>query len=462
VNGEAAIDADMGIWVIVGSIVRLAMRMGYHRDASNYGLTPYQGEMRRRIWATVRQMDIMYSFQLALPSMVRDSDCDNPLPRNIFDDEFRQDSKSLPPSRPPTESTPIAYMRAQAEITFEFGCIVDKIGSVTKQVSYDDILKHDARLRELKNEIPPHLRLRPMEECKHDPATLLMQRFQIDTLWHKTMVVLHRKYIGHPRQSSRYAHSRRACVNSSMELLRHQAKLSEESQPGGRLRSLAWMVNSLPKADYLLGAVVVCLDLNSDTITSTMASPPPEYDPDFWSASQRADMLRALENSLMLWKVDAETSMEAFKASNVLQIMLEKLRQTKYAPKDQPSSNRDVQQGPTTAEVFAQFDEQNLKPEHSAAMTLGMLSGGLTPNTAAFLNSIAPSPGGGRYSNVDMNMGDPSTGSTGTGMTPNYGMDISNPFGNLGNNVASPFSVFGNLGNEAMLDNPINLDWVGY
>ena len=95
VNGEYAVrwDAEVGIWVVVGMIVRLAMRMGYHRDPSNYpSLGPYQGEMRRRIWATVRQMDIMFSFQLALPGMIRKNDCDTALPRNMFEDEFGPDS----------------------------------------------------------------------------------------------------------------------------------------------------------------------------------------------------------------------------------------------------------------------------------------------------------------------------------------------------------------------------------
>jgi len=66
VQGEYASrwDAEVGIWIIAGIVVRLAMRMGYHRDPSNYpGITPYQAEMRRRVWAYVRQMDIMFSFQ---------------------------------------------------------------------------------------------------------------------------------------------------------------------------------------------------------------------------------------------------------------------------------------------------------------------------------------------------------------------------------------------------------------
>ncbi|TVY38920.1 Fusarisetin A cluster transcription factor [Lachnellula occidentalis] len=452
IHGEYASrwDAEVGIWVITGIIVRLSLRMGYHRDPSNYpNLSPFQGEMRRRIWAFIRQLDTMFSFQLALPSMIRNTDADTVLPRNIFEDEFGPESKILPPARPFTEPTPISYMIMKAQISFEFGSILEEINAVTgKAISYDEILKRDNRLRELKNEMPPHLRLRPLEECMHDPATLLMQRFNIDILWQKTMCVLHRKYIARARQNPRYAHSRRACVDASMEVLRHQAKLHRESQPGGRLRSMKWFITSLTKHDYLLAAMIVCLDLHYDQVSETMVDRPPNYDRYFWTPIQRAEMFKALESSYEIWKGTAESSMEAYKASSVLGIMLEKLRCSKGPAPD----------GPTTAEVFAQFDEENLKPEHSAAMTLGMMSGGLTPNSAALFNSMAQSPGGTKYGNMDMNMSDPSS-STGTGLTPNYQMDNTNPFAMM-NSVASPFSVFNNAGTgTGMMDVPANLDW---
>jgi hypothetical protein len=438
-------DAEVGIWVIVGMIVRLAMRMGYHRDPSKYpAITPYQGEMRRRIWSFVRQMDIMFSFQLALPSMIRTTDCDTSLPRNIFEDEFGPESKILPPPRPSTEPTPVSYMIAKAQICFEFGEILEELNAVNKSVSYEDILKRDNRLRDLKTNMAPHLRLRPIEECTHDPATLLMQRFSLDILWQKTMCVLHRKYIARARQNPRYAHSRRACVDSSMEILRHQAQLHRESQPGGRMRTMKWFISSLTKHDFLLGAMIVCLELHYDAVTEALPDRPPNHDMYFWTPSQKAEMLKALETSQQIWKESSDTSMEAYKAAGILGIILEKLNCTKA-------------KAPTTAEVFAQFDDDSLKPEHSAAMTLGMLSGGLSPNSAAIFNSMAQSPGGTRYANIDMSMGDSSAS---TGLTPNFSMDNSNPFGNL-NSVASPFSVFGNAGSgTAMMDVPANLDWV--
>ncbi|KAF7914428.1 uncharacterized protein EAF01_000834 [Botrytis porri] len=445
VHGEYASrwDAEVGLWVIIGMITRLSMRMGYHRDPSNFpGITVFHGEMRRRLWGFVRAMDTMFSFQLALPSLIRDSDCDTKLPRNIFEDEFGPDSKILPPARPNTEPTPVSYMLAKISIANELNCILEEIQSVNpKGISYDDVLARDNKLWELKRNLAPYLRLRPLEECMHDPATLLMNRFNVDILWQKTMCVLHRKYLARARQNSRYDHSRRACVNAAMEILRHQHKLHLESQPGGRLRSMRWAISTLTKHDYLLAGMIVCLDLHYETIC-----PPDKH---FWTKEQLADMLKAVETSQGIWSETVEESMESFKASKTLNIVLEKLKASR-----EPGANTSATPV-NTAEAFSQFDDENLKPEQSAAMTLGMLSGGLSPNSAAMFNSMGQSTG---YTNMDLNMSE-SGGIGGTGLTP-FSLDNSlNPFATM-NASASPFSIFGNTGNApGMMDLPANLDW---
>lgn len=434
-------EAEVGMWVIVGIIVRLSMRMGYHRDPGSFTtITPYQAEMRRRVWAFVRQMDTMFSFQLSLPGMIRNSDCDCALPRNIFEDEFGPDSKVLPPARPFTEPTPISYMIIKAQISFEFGSMLEEINTVQgAPMSYDEILKRDTRLREIRNNMPPHLRLRPLEECMHDPATLLMQRFNLDIFWQKTVCVLHRKHLMRARQNPRYAHSRRVCVEAALEVLHHQAKLYQESQPGGRMRAMKWFISSLTKHDYLLAAMIVCVDQHYDKLAESMVVRPSGHDLYFWTPDQRAEMLASLEKSQQIWQESADSNMEAYKASSILELLLKKFN----SPPELDAA----------AQAFPMFNEDSMKPEHSAAMTLGMLSGGLTPNSAAFL--AAQSPGGTRYPGMDTNMVE----SGGTGLTPAYQID--NPFASMGGGDAGFSSMFSGAGAGAgLMDMPANLDWV--
>lgn len=53
---------DTSIPMAFSMVVSLAMRMGYHRDASHYpNLTPFAGEMRRRLWCMIVQLDLLVS-----------------------------------------------------------------------------------------------------------------------------------------------------------------------------------------------------------------------------------------------------------------------------------------------------------------------------------------------------------------------------------------------------------------
>jgi hypothetical protein len=172
-------DADVSVWIMVGIIMRLAMRMGYHRDSKMFpNITPFQGEMRRRVWSVVRQADILFSFQVGMPSMLRTGDSDTEIPRNLYDEDFDQDSKELPPPRPNEEPTAMSYLIAKARLSFTFARVVEHTSAVTN-APHETAMEIDAELRRARELIPDHLRVRPMNECQHDPADLIASRFHV-------------------------------------------------------------------------------------------------------------------------------------------------------------------------------------------------------------------------------------------------------------------------------------------
>ncbi|KZL70176.1 fungal specific transcription factor domain-containing protein [Colletotrichum tofieldiae] len=429
-------DADLGIWLIVSLLIRVAFRMGYHRDAKWFPtITPFQAEMRRRTWALVRMADVFFSHQVGLPSMIYGHDCDTQMPNNIFDEEFGPNTKILPPSRPKTEPTPIAYMIAKSRLSTEMGDILQATNRVGRQLPYDEILRFDARLREINDEIPPHLKVSSLEGS-HDPVTLIIARFNINVLYNKIVCLLHKKYVPRARHNPRYAYSRRTAVDAALETLRHLITLDRESQPNGRLRSLRWFVNSIATKDFLLSAMLVALDLHFDRLAETSNDRRASGTSMFWTLEQRMEMTSSLERTKDIWAGLADGSIEAYKASKILEIMLQKIKS--------PIAEEEAFKG----DSFPSFDSSpEMEPEHNAAMTLGMLSGGMTPNTAAAIESSLQASnnfGGGMDFGVSLPM-------TGMGMTPNFQGD----FGV--NNAGSPFSMFTNF--EAGADFPANFDW---
>ncbi|KAI0125553.1 fungal-specific transcription factor domain-containing protein [Xylariales sp. AK1849] len=427
-------DADLGLWLITSLITRIAFRMGYHRDAEWFpSITPFKAEMRRRTWALIRMSDIMFSYQVSLPTMIYDHDTDTKLPHNIFDEEFGPDTKVLPHSRPITEPTPIAYMIGKTKLCIEFGNILQAVSRVGKQATYDEILCHDRKLREIVDELPPHLKMQPLEGS-HDPVTLIIARFNMNILYQKIMCMLHRKHLIRARQNSRYAHSRRSAVEASLETLAHLRTIHRECQPTGRLRTMKWFVQATSK-DTLLPTMLVVLDLHHDNLAAASGERQDSQTAYFWTPEQRAEMVSVLESVRDIWKSLAQESVEAYKAANILDIMLEKV---KHPTSDPPETD------PTKQEtLFGGFSSANLQPEHSAAMTLGMMSSGLTPNYQ--------SPGGTNYPPLD---------GMGTGLTPNFAAEAMPDM----NNAASPFSMFNTLGGIGSSDMALdqNFDWAAF
>lgn len=441
-------DSEAGIWILVGMIVRLALRMGYHRDPKYYpGISPFRGEIRRRVWTFVRLSDLLFSFQIGLPNMIRRGDSDTEVPRNLFDDEFDEDTKVLPPSRPSTEATPISFMIAKASLAFVFGKVIESLHSLSA-CTYDDIIALDQNLKEALAEFPPHLRLRPIEESMDDPAALVMQRFSLSILYHKGQCVLHRKFLARARENNRYAHSRRTCVDSSMDLLRHQATLHYESLPGRRLHDMKVFINSLTAHDFLLAAMIVCLDLwyGAESEGAGRSS----GDLYTWGLERRADMIHALEVSNEIWTETKDQSMESYKASEILTVILKKLKycgnQSSGHQPPSPFPFSGAAGGTGSPQAYGSQAEE--KPEHSAAMTLGMLSNGrMTPNSAAIFNGNYPSiPNG----NVGMSETQPPP------LTSVYSME---PSTNNAALAAMPFTFLGS-GNPIMEIPPTSVDWV--
>jgi hypothetical protein len=404
--------------------------------------------MRRRTWALVRMCDVVFSHQVSLPSMIHDSDCDTELPHNIFDEEFGPETRVLPASRPITEPTPMAYMIAKVKLCIEQGNILQSTNRVGRQVPYDEILRFDSRLRDIVRELPPHLKMVPLEGS-HDPVTLILARFNINILYHKIMCQLHRKYLPRARINPRYAHSRRSAIEGALETLQHLATLYRESGTSGRLRSIRWHVNSIATKDFMLPAMIVVLDLHYDNQANRSEERRNSEAAFFWTTEQRREMIECLETTRDIWSSLANTSMEAYKASKVLEIMLVKIKSPAGAAAGDGLVDGVDEARP--ADVFAGFNAAEMRLEHTAAMTLGLLSGSMSPDQGSGFGSLGsgitgttPLP----FSSMDISLA--------TGALPPLGTDFGGDFGI--NNPQSPFSSMFNLGGAGA--DLSNFDWV--
>lgn len=86
-------------WILMGSTVRMAQSQGLHRDGTNYGLPPFEVEMRRRLWWYIVTLDGRLTEIIGAESSLPKT-MDTQLPSNVNDDDLRPDMTILPMNRP--------------------------------------------------------------------------------------------------------------------------------------------------------------------------------------------------------------------------------------------------------------------------------------------------------------------------------------------------------------------------
>ncbi|KAI1748519.1 hypothetical protein F4782DRAFT_516922 [Xylaria castorea] len=309
-------------WFEMGTIIRLAFRMGYHRDPFNLsGISPFNGEMRRRVWLNIVQVEALMSYEMGFPSMIPSEFCDTDVPRNLENTDLHIDMTTLPPTRPLSVQTAVRYSIAKHAVM----SILKKIVAHTQSLAVAAHEKYKGtpalhnEMREAYNGLPETLRRRDINRSFLDSSRLIVERCTIEILYLKGLIILHRRYISYERQSLESDPSRRACIEAALDLLHRQADLQQACEPGGRLYDDRWMFLSLPAHDFLLAAMVVCLDLSVSMRSRGAMDESTDY------KQLRGREYRALQTSREIWAVNSSNSHEAHVATIALDLMIRKV-----------------------------------------------------------------------------------------------------------------------------------------
>ncbi|KAF5877835.1 putative c6 zinc finger domain-containing protein [Botrytis fragariae] len=124
------------------SLLQNAIMDGLHRDPTSSGDTIFTREMKRRIWAVIRELDLQNSFETGIPTLLNTIDAKTGTPGDIDDDEFDETSKILLISDPFDKHTRTSY---QIHSSQSWGLRLDvsrrlfATGS-PKVLSYDEVL----------------------------------------------------------------------------------------------------------------------------------------------------------------------------------------------------------------------------------------------------------------------------------------------------------------------------------
>lgn len=306
-------DSEFGTHILLGLILNIALRMGYHRDPKNFPvLTPFEGEMRRRTWSTLYQANLIFAAQMGIPTMIQEYHTDIEEPHNVFDSDFDENSTEIPPSRPETEMTPVLYIITRDRVAHIWEKIRDA-ATDTRHHKYQEILAMDGLLQAEKSRLPPPFKVQPIAQSIAVPPNLIVQRIWLDICYLRLQIVLHQKYFMAPAHHERYSHSRSVSLKGAVKIVEYQDLMFELVKPDNLLYEARWKLTSIMNNEFLLATSILCAYVKqvSDIPQSAV------------EGTSLEEVTELLKMSATHWERQSTTSKNARKALKAIYMVLQ-------------------------------------------------------------------------------------------------------------------------------------------
>lgn len=95
----STIDGMLIANISAGLAIRIAQALGVHRDGEQFGISPFQTELRRRLWWQICTLDVRASEDHGTDPSINDQGFDTKFPLNINDADIDPNSKEPPEER---------------------------------------------------------------------------------------------------------------------------------------------------------------------------------------------------------------------------------------------------------------------------------------------------------------------------------------------------------------------------
>ena len=207
-------------WTASGTLSRLAMATGLHRDAEMVNLlhgnlehrrvSLFDQEMRRRIWATIVELELQTSLERGMPATLRDAIVDCGPPLNVDDHDITPSMDKKAVSRPVSEYTRSSFLYYSHSILPLRQDLVSLINcsALAQSTPYEDVLEFDRRLTQAVDDVP---------EWETDDGHLARTLVQLQL--QDLLLLLHRPFVQHDPDNTRCDYSAMAHFRAALNIL---------------------------------------------------------------------------------------------------------------------------------------------------------------------------------------------------------------------------------------------------
>ncbi|KAK6366183.1 hypothetical protein LTS17_010689 [Exophiala oligosperma] len=204
-------------WTVAGHLLRHAMALGLHREPTflSKKISPFDQEMRRRLWFTILELEIQASLDRGMCASLGPLDWDCLAPLNIHDEDFDQTTEKMPRPRPMTEFTRTSFLcLAFKHLPLRLD-ILSRINSVRNCIDSDNALDLDQKIRKHLDEIPKWT----------DHSAKIASLPLSELLLHEFLLQIHQPLVAHGDTQACHFFSRMGRQDAALSTVRIYAEL---------------------------------------------------------------------------------------------------------------------------------------------------------------------------------------------------------------------------------------------
>ncbi|RAL13235.1 putative C6 transcription factor [Aspergillus homomorphus CBS 101889] len=252
-----AIDGDI-VWISSGSLIRIAMTMGLHRSPYRFHkMTKYWAEMRRRLWATIVELDLQSSIDKGMPPNLDLEEFDCEAPSNLDDSQLTEDMTEDPVPRDLgtfTRSTFQVLLHQTLPLRVQIAKVVN---TLKLTLSYDEALRLSEEINQSMQEglgTLHRMRTGMPSPIGEDPS---FAQSMLVFLMRRSLLVLNRPFALSILRTPKFSYSRKICLESALQMLSYL----EPSTEAQALPQLAQLSGGMFRDEFLHAALTVCVEL---------------------------------------------------------------------------------------------------------------------------------------------------------------------------------------------------------
>lgn len=206
-------------WMETGSLVQSAIIDGLHSEPTSSSGRPYLQEMKRRIWHTIRELELQNTFEYGLPTLLHNIESCSDSPTHVHDEAIHEKIAQAPTPKPVDCFTRMSYQSLSAcswELRLDISRRLFSPGC-SPTLSYAEVITYTERVNQALHDLPDWRRgpfestnLRAQQELVL-VSTLL--RLQLK----ECILALHRPHLQHDKARSCMSES--ICYQASWDIL---------------------------------------------------------------------------------------------------------------------------------------------------------------------------------------------------------------------------------------------------